>query len=378
MSVQAGENQADRFQKHVPYHPWEPPEDPDPEVLELCARTTGHASPGKSTYLAALTLKEALQGIVDDYPGAAGYVMGYCDDSQLYDSRIESFPKERWALLGKVARDLFTDGLDTRNWSRFTQITARRAYEIAGGERYCPQFGVSLGQVFNLAVETHFPESSHPVKLYQWGRWIENMLAGFITIKDLDPPEQRRRMDAVCRPLARRNLGKIVSAVIAEKAGRPAVEEAGLEHESPRSWFGTANELARKRAWEGTELEDQDLHELIREAAAHTKEGDVGTGASEESQGRKIQPDRRPRMRPSTQVIESSPLEQSTQENGVPISEVVRRLIDDAYEDVMQERRKQEIERLTGLNAEEPPHPDILSRELEPAHEPSGLHYAVM
>ena len=68
-------------------------------------------------------------------------------------------------------------------------------------------------------------------------------------------------------------------------------------------------------------------------------------------------------------------LEELAQENGVPISEVVRRLIDDAYEDVVRARRKQAIERLIGwLNVEDPPDPANLSRELEAAHDPGGLH----
>ena len=67
-------------------------------------------------------------------------------------------------------------------------------------------------------------------------------------------------------------------------------------------------------------------------------------------------------------------LEELAQENGVPISEVVRRLIDGAYEDIVRERRKKAIERLIGLNVEDPPDPDTLSRELEAAHEPGGLH----
>ena len=67
-------------------------------------------------------------------------------------------------------------------------------------------------------------------------------------------------------------------------------------------------------------------------------------------------------------------LEELAQENGVPISEVVRRLIDGAYEDIVRERRKQAIERLIELNVEDPPDPDALSRELEAAHEPGGLH----
>ena len=67
-------------------------------------------------------------------------------------------------------------------------------------------------------------------------------------------------------------------------------------------------------------------------------------------------------------------LEELAQENGVPISEIVRRLIDGAYEDIVRTRRKQAIERLIGLNLEDPPDPDTLSRELEAAHEPGGIH----
>ena len=67
-------------------------------------------------------------------------------------------------------------------------------------------------------------------------------------------------------------------------------------------------------------------------------------------------------------------LEELAEERGAPISEVVRRLIDDAYEDVMRERRKHAVERLTRLNVEDPPDAATLSLELEAAHEPGGLH----
>ena len=67
-------------------------------------------------------------------------------------------------------------------------------------------------------------------------------------------------------------------------------------------------------------------------------------------------------------------LKELAQEDGIPISEVVRRLIDGAYENIMRARRKQAIERLIGLNVEDPPDPETLSRELEAAHEPGGLH----
>ncbi len=67
-------------------------------------------------------------------------------------------------------------------------------------------------------------------------------------------------------------------------------------------------------------------------------------------------------------------LEELVEERGVPISEMVRCLIDDAYEGVVQERRRQAVERLTRLEVEDPPDAATLSRELEAAHEPGGLH----
>ena len=67
-------------------------------------------------------------------------------------------------------------------------------------------------------------------------------------------------------------------------------------------------------------------------------------------------------------------LEELVEERGTPISEVVRCLIDDAYEGVVQERRRQAVGRLTRLEVEDPPDAATLSRELEAAHEPGGLY----
>ena len=67
-------------------------------------------------------------------------------------------------------------------------------------------------------------------------------------------------------------------------------------------------------------------------------------------------------------------LEELAREKGVAISEVVRRLIDGAYEDALRARRKQAVERLIALNVEDPPDSDTLSLELEAAHEPGGLY----
>ena len=67
-------------------------------------------------------------------------------------------------------------------------------------------------------------------------------------------------------------------------------------------------------------------------------------------------------------------LEELARDRGIPISEVVRCLIDGAYEEIMQERRRQAVERIIGLNVEDPPDPATLSRQLEEAHEPGGLY----
>ncbi|MCY4393348.1 MAG: ribbon-helix-helix protein, CopG family [Chloroflexi bacterium] len=55
---------------------------------------------------------------------------------------------------------------------------------------------------------------------------------------------------------------------------------------------------------------------------------------------------------------------------GIPTSEVVRRLIDEAWEAVMLERRKAAVERLAALEVEDVPDPDVLSRQLVKAYEP--------
>ena len=67
-------------------------------------------------------------------------------------------------------------------------------------------------------------------------------------------------------------------------------------------------------------------------------------------------------------------LEELVEERGVSISQVVRCLIDGAYGGIMQERRRQAVGRLVRLEVEDPPDAATLSRELEAAHEPGGLH----
>ena len=67
-------------------------------------------------------------------------------------------------------------------------------------------------------------------------------------------------------------------------------------------------------------------------------------------------------------------LDEMARDLGVPISDVIRNLIDDAYESVLRERRRKAVNHLVSLAVEDPPDPQALSRELEAAHEPGGLH----
>ena len=67
-------------------------------------------------------------------------------------------------------------------------------------------------------------------------------------------------------------------------------------------------------------------------------------------------------------------LEVVVEERGLPVPEVVRNLIDDAYENFMRKRRINSVERLVALEVEDPPDAATLSHELEEAHEPGGLH----
>lgn len=66
-------------------------------------------------------------------------------------------------------------------------------------------------------------------------------------------------------------------------------------------------------------------------------------------------------------------LDKVVEHRGGAISEVVRGMIDDAYEDVMRERRRAAVERIAAMEIDVPLDPDELSRELEAAHAPGGL-----
>jgi hypothetical protein len=60
-------------------------------------------------------------------------------------------------------------------------------------------------------------------------------------------------------------------------------------------------------------------------------------------------------------------------EQSAAVSELVRRLIDQAYEESLKTRRKRAAEALGRLEVEDVPDPVTLARQLEGAHEPSGL-----
>jgi len=66
-------------------------------------------------------------------------------------------------------------------------------------------------------------------------------------------------------------------------------------------------------------------------------------------------------------------LDEIAESKGVTAAEVVRQLIDQAYEEVLRAHRLRAAEELIAMNAEIPPDPDELSRILETAHDVCGI-----
>ncbi len=66
-------------------------------------------------------------------------------------------------------------------------------------------------------------------------------------------------------------------------------------------------------------------------------------------------------------------LDKLAESRGITAAEVVRELIDKAFEEKLRERRLQAAEELIAMNAEIPPDPDELSRLLETAHDVGGI-----
>lgn len=58
---------------------------------------------------------------------------------------------------------------------------------------------------------------------------------------------------------------------------------------------------------------------------------------------------------------------------GTAVSETVRVMIDDAYEEIVRERRRQAARELAALAIEDVPDDEELARQLADAHEPTCL-----
>lgn len=56
------------------------------------------------------------------------------------------------------------------------------------------------------------------------------------------------------------------------------------------------------------------------------------------------------------------------------LSQTVRRLIDEAYAQTLTARRKRAVLELVSLEIEDVPDPEVLSRQLEEAHDPAPLY----
>ncbi len=69
-----------------------------------------------------------------------------------------------------------------------------------------------------------------------------------------------------------------------------------------------------------------------------------------------------------------SRLEELAREKGAPISEVVRQLIDDAYEEIDRARRRRAVEIMKSMSLPVPESPEELSRILNEAHNPGPLY----
>ena len=66
-------------------------------------------------------------------------------------------------------------------------------------------------------------------------------------------------------------------------------------------------------------------------------------------------------------------LSELAQGRGVPVSEAVRQMIDEAYKEALRERRIRAARGLARLAVEDVPDPATLSRQLEGTYEPVDL-----
>ncbi len=67
-------------------------------------------------------------------------------------------------------------------------------------------------------------------------------------------------------------------------------------------------------------------------------------------------------------------LEEIAGNRGASVSDVVRSLIDEAYEEISRERRRRAVERLINLRGEVMPDPEELSRQLNDKYGPADYN----
>ncbi|MBI2321407.1 MAG: ribbon-helix-helix protein, CopG family [Chloroflexi bacterium] len=66
-------------------------------------------------------------------------------------------------------------------------------------------------------------------------------------------------------------------------------------------------------------------------------------------------------------------LAELARDRGVPMSVAVRKMIDEAYEHSLRERRRRAARSIGAMAVEDVPGPDVLARQLEEGYEPTGL-----
>ena len=67
-------------------------------------------------------------------------------------------------------------------------------------------------------------------------------------------------------------------------------------------------------------------------------------------------------------------LSELAERQGTPVSEVVRRLIDQGYEEARRQERLRAVEEIAKLEIEDVPDPETLSRQLDTTHDLGDLY----
>jgi predicted DNA-binding protein len=70
----------------------------------------------------------------------------------------------------------------------------------------------------------------------------------------------------------------------------------------------------------------------------------------------------------------SRKLDEIVYRSGRPVTAWVKEVIDQTYEALALEERRQAVRRIADAAVEDVPEPEVLARELEKAHEPGRVH----